>query len=162
MKLTTITVITILFINTSIENFTIKNGTVIWENIQTTDLSDSTLNAAITAQLFAQQTAPNIYIVKIENIPIDYVGAGYKKATAPIICQGTLSANVTIETKQGKYKATATNIQLTAPFETAPTPIETFAIKKGDQYKSPFQNHIAKIINHTLTQKMTVTKSEDW
>jgi hypothetical protein len=149
-------------INTSLENFMILNGAVSWENIQTTELSDSTLNAAIITQLQAKQTAPNTYTTEIKNIPIDFEGAGYKKSNAPIICQGTMSAVVTIQTKVGKYKATVTNIKLTAPWESDSTPLETYAIKKGNQYKSPFKNHIAKIINHTLIKKTTVTKLEDW
>lgn len=148
--------------SSTLENFTIKSGAVVWENIQTTVLSDSTINAAIITQLQAKQTAPNTYTTEIKNIPIDFEGAGYKKLNAPIICQGTMSATVTIQTKVGKYKATVTNIKLTAPWESNPTPLETYAIKKGNQYRSPFKNHISKIINHTLIKKTTVTKSEDW
>jgi hypothetical protein len=161
MKTATLIFISLL-LTININNFSIEDNKLEWSLVHTTDLKEKELATALKTQLQATKASENVYTAKIQDLPLDFIGVGYKKLNAPIIAQGKISGILVIQIKEGKYKATIREMMITTPLDDLSESVDDYSIKKG-QYKTLFKKHLAKIMDYTFTQHTKVKKEDtDW
>lgn len=150
-------------------NFKIKQNALVWQKIYPTDHDTD----ALVKQLKTSGKLKNIerldsatIIAAIENLPVDYTGAGYTRGNTPMyLISDRITANVTINLKPGRIRITIKNILLTNAIDTPVSEIgesellETYALKKkNSEFKDIFLKDAATILTYTFNKIFTLTQ----
>lgn len=152
------------------ENFKIDNGSLIWQKVYETTLSTE----AIVKQLKSDGNIKNIdftdnLLTGELDIPANYKNAGYSEMSIPMyIPRNNIVCFVTIDFKDGRYRATLKNIKLKATMEDPLTKIgetsnlDSYALrKKNTEFKAQFLNVPNKIYDYTFNQIFEMNEKTD-
>jgi hypothetical protein len=158
----------------TINNFTIVDSKVEWQNIYNTSMDSNNLyKSLVLSGIFKEITKTDgILFGEMKPMDADYLGAGYSSMLSPIYISGSLiTAFAIIELKEGKYRVTLKNIQFFQKQSDALTEkgaqhsLEDFALKSNQQeFKRLFGKSASEILNYTFTQKFSLSplRSSDW
>jgi hypothetical protein len=160
--------------NAQEQNFTVEDGTLIWQKVFTTELSFKELSKLVkTSGIYSDvEIIDNSIIGKVEDLEPDFKGAGYSEMSTPMyISRNFLDCHGLIEFKDGRYRVTLKKIYLTQKYddgvseEGERTSLETYAVKRrGDKMKGLFLQKPSEIFNYTFEKKFNfqVKKDETW
>ena len=157
--------------------FIISNKQVVWQRIyQSTKTPAEVKNILLTTgkiKFTGEDT--NTLTGEFSDFMMDFKGAGYTKMGTPIYLANStkFSGNFKIEFKEGKYRATATNINSKGNSTTlyyggisigdnGENTLEEFALTNDREYfKGTFEGRASRIINYSFAQLFDVSKYDN-
>ena len=144
-------------------NFKIIDGEVVWQKVYE---SKDSINQIIKRL--------NVLTAIIKDLDADYKGAGFSRGMAPMfLISDKITGSVTIDFKDGKYRATIKHMKMENKIATPISkigetePIETYALKKKNTiFKSGFLTDPAIILDYTFNKifekKEMKKEDENW
>lgn len=148
-------------------NFAIAEGKLVWQKVYETDknledIADALFN---TGKLQDIGIANERITCKITPCEIDIAGAGFSRGSVPMyFALNNLTAFVTIQAKDGRYRVTIERMNLIGNTTTGlstvgdSTELDFYAIKKGELSKA-VSRYIEPIIGRQLDILFTLTES---
>lgn len=104
-----------LFSQEKIENFVIENNKLKWEKVYDSNFTREELITAVknSGLIYEFDTSSEIMLGKFTEIDSEYKRAGYSEKTTPIhLRKNSLSGNILIEHKSGKFRVSIINVSL--------------------------------------------------
>ncbi|OUS12881.1 hypothetical protein A9Q93_09775 [Nonlabens dokdonensis] len=151
-------------------NFEINNGEVLWRKVNQQSILIETLEETmIKSGRFTNLTiTENLITAEIQNLPIDYKGAGESEMSIPMyIARSSINAYIVIEIKENRYRVTVKNIKLVQNYSDALseqgeiTALEVYALrKKNTEFKKGFMKKTSRILDHTF-EKLIVFENDN-
>ena len=154
--------------------FIISNKQVVWQRIYESTKTPAEVKSILLATGKIKFTGEdtNTLTGEISDFIMDFKGSGYTKMGTPMYLANSskFSGNFKIEFKEGRYKATATNINSKGNSTTlyyggisigdnGENTLEEFALTNDREYfKSMFEGRASRIINYSFAQLFDVSK----
>ena len=161
--------------NNDVLNFKIDNGSVIWQKIYKTNYSKEEIINHFKKSGFIKnlELSEDLLTGEIKNIEADYAGAGYRKMSTPmVLLSENISAFVSIQFKETRYRVTVKQIKFATMLETTLSkigetiPIERYALrKKNTIFKNDFLGDPCNILDYTFNKIFEIkekAEDEDW
>ena len=156
-------------------NFSVKDGGIVWQRVYQSQLDSSSIASALiaTGQVTDVAGIPGGIVCHIAPRSLDYRGAGYSRgAAAMYIVNRQMEGHATIQLRDGRYRVTVDRMVFVASTETSlsrvgeRTPLEDYAMSRKGEIKSVFTSMNASgIIDYDLGKLFdfkVVTDEEDW
>jgi hypothetical protein len=157
------------------ENFQVENGSLVWQKVYQTDLSQEELIKQIkTSGKFDEiKSFEDNLSASISRNKLDFKELGESNSSVPIyIASSDISGFILFEFKEKKYRVTVKNIKLVQQYKDALseegelTNIEDFALKnKNSEFRSSFLKKPAQILDYTFTKLTKIEKkstNDEW
>lgn len=160
--------------------FVVSNKQVVWQRIYETNKTPAEVKKILlsTGKIKFTGEDSNTLSGEISDFVMDFKGAGFTKMGTPIYLANSskFSGNFKIEFKDGKYRATATNINSKGNRTTlyyggisigdnGENTLEEFALTNDREFfKGSFEGRASRIINYSFAQlfdESKYTKSDD-
>lgn len=154
--------------------FIISNKQVVWQRIYESTKTPAEIKSILlaTGKIKFTTEDSNTLTGEISDFIMDYKGAGYTKMGTPMYLANSskFSGNFKIEFKEGKYRATATNINSKGNRTTlyyggisigdnGENTLEEFALTNDREYfKSTFDGRASRIINYSFALLFDASK----
>jgi hypothetical protein len=179
-KIFTLTLLlTILFITSygqeTVNNFQVDNSEIIWQKVFETPLTFEDLTEKVKdSGLLDKMEIGNKKITgDLNAIDANFKGAGFTEMGTPMyISRSHFSGFTILEYKDGKYRLTLKQIELTQKYsdpltkQGEITKLEFFGLKNGkNEMTSAFKRSPSLILNHTFTNKFDfkdTQSKDDW
>lgn len=153
------------------DNFSVKDGVIVWQRVFQTQLDSAGVVAALTV---SGQVADIVGVkggVACRVLPhsADYRGAGFKRgATAMFLLNNQMEAHATILVREGRYRVTVDHMTFVTTTETylgrvgERTPLEEYSLNRKGEIKEGFYSmNAAPAIDYDLGKLFDLTEKED-
>lgn len=150
------------------EHFFAADGKLVWQKVYRSDLNlEDIMNTLYNSGSVSDiGSADGIITCRIPLTPIDFEGAGFSRGAIPMyFVLNDMTAFVTIQIKDGRYRVTVDDIYLVSNMATTlgeageKTSLAVYAIKKGQPSKH-LQKYIEPIIGRQLDAIFSLKKKD--
>lgn len=154
-----------------VDNFSIDNGNISWQNIYESQQDVASL-IKTNKKIKIAEESDNQIIGYVEEFLMDNKGAGFSKFSTPLYTSESTSYNFDykIDLKDGKYRVTIFNIKTKGPVIALLTggmgiqgksesSIEAYALKSNKtEFVNTFKKNVSKIMNYSFLNLFDVSK----